>query len=206
MNKTEAGKRISELIKLMNRYSYEYHVLDSPSVSDAVYDGLMRELKDLERQYPDLISENSPTQRVGAQPLNGFTKVSHSIRMISLNDVFSRDEVVAWIKRISKLTPEKVAELFVDIKMDGLACALIYQDGKYVQAITRGDGSVGEDVTANVRTIKSVPLHLRSNSKFRMFLSGRTEVGGEIIMLKKDFETLNRQETGRRLAGFCQSA
>jgi DNA ligase (NAD+) len=203
MNKTEAGKRISELIKLMNRYSYEYYVLDSPSVSDAVYDGLMRELKDLERQYPDLISENSPTQRVGAQPLNGFTKVSHSIRMISLNDVFSRDEVVAWIKRISKLTPEKVAELFVDIKMDGLACALIYQDGKYVQAITRGDGSVGEDVTANVRTIKSVPLHLQSNSKFRMFLSGRTEVRGEIIMLKKDFETLNRQRQAAGLPVFA---
>jgi DNA ligase (NAD+) len=203
MNKSQAKKRLAELIKLLNRYSYQYHVLDDPSVSDAVYDGLMHELKSLEDQYPDLISENSPSQRVGNVPLSKFEKVSHSVRMTSLNDVFSREEVVAWIERIERLTPNAITEFFSDIKMDGLACALIYQDGKFVQAVTRGDGSVGEDVTANVRTIKSVPLHLRNEPHFRQFLRGRTEIRGEIIMLKQDFASLNQRRQAAGLPVFA---
>lgn len=193
MSKPAVEKRLKELRRLMARYSYEYYVLDAPSVSDAVYDGLMRELKQLEEQYPDLVTPDSPTQRVGGQPLDKFAKVRHSSRMLSLNDVFSRADVEAWVKRTEKLMPGRTHEYFCDIKMDGLACALIYEDGELKRAITRGDGTVGEDVTMNVRTIKSVPLHLRRDKEFERFLGGRTEVRGEIIMYKKDFEWLNRQ-------------
>lgn len=176
----------------MAKYSYEYYVLDTPSVSDAIYDGLMRELKSIEAKHPELITPDSPTQRVGGQPLSEFKKVQHSKRMISLNDVFSREDVEAWLERTNKLAPGHTHEFFTDIKMDGLACALIYQDGIFVQAVTRGDGYVGEDVTANVRTIPSVPLELRQERGFEHFLKGRTEIRGEIIMHKKDFEALNR--------------
>lgn len=195
MNKTQAEKRLQELRQLMAKYSYEYYVLDEPSASDAVYDGLMRELKDLEAEYPELVTPDSPTQRVGGVPLNEFKKVEHSVRMISLNDVFSRDDVEAWVQRMDKLLPGRTHEFSAEIKMDGLACALIYEDGEFRQAVTRGDGFIGEDVTTNVRTINSVPLHLRSEvpSEFQKFLRGRTEIRGEIIMYKKDFEALNRE-------------
>jgi len=193
MNKTQATARLHELRELMARYSHEYYVRDEPSVSDAVYDGLMRELKSLEEAYPELITADSPTQRVGGQPLSEFTKVEHSARMISLNDVFSREDVEAWVKRTDKLLPGREHAFSAEIKMDGLACALIYQDGVFVQAVTRGDGYVGEDVTANVRTIQSVPLRLHQAvpKEVQRFLKGRTEVRGEIIMYKKDFEALN---------------
>lgn len=188
---TPARHRHNELKKLLNQYSYEYHVLDAASVSDAVYDGLFNELKKLEAEQPGLITPDSPTQRIGNAPLSKFTKVTHSQRMTSLSDVFDKAEVEAWVKRIEKLTPGKQHEYFTDIKMDGLACALIYQDGALVQAITRGDGFVGEDVTQNVRTIKNVPLTLRPAASYEQFLHGRTEIRGEIVMLKRDFEKLN---------------
>lgn len=195
---TQIQSRIQELRELISRYSYEYHANDAPSVSDAVYDGLFNELKQLEAEYPELITSDSPTQRVGNELKEGFQKVRHSSRMLSLNDVFDKDEVEAWVVRMDKLLPGRTHEFFADIKMDGLACALIYQDGLLVQAVTRGDSYVGEDVTNNVRTIKNVPLRLRSESDFEYLLQGRTEVRGEIVMLKKDFNALNER---RRKAG-----
>jgi DNA ligase (NAD+) len=220
-----AASRADELRKLLNQYSYEYHVLDEPSVSDAVYDGLMRELKQLEADDPGLITPDSPTQRIGNVPLDKFTKVTHSRPMISLNDVFDRAEVEAWVQRMDKLLPGARHEYFCDIKMDGLACALIYEDGVLVQAVTRGDGRVGEDVTMNVRTILNVPLRLRDPGRhpelvsgsrpkdhempkqvrhddIPRFLKGRTEVRGEVIMLKKDFEQLNKTREAAGLALF----
>lgn len=194
MNKPDAINRLSKLISQLSQYAYEYYVLDETTVSDAVYDGLIQEVKKIEEEYPDLISPESPTQRVGAGPADDFQKVPHSTRMLSLNDVFSREEVEAWVLRMEKLIPGSKHEYSAEIKMDGLACSLIYQDGVLVRAITRGDGFVGEDVTTNVRTIKSVPLKLRHNdesSSASKFLSGRTEIRGEIIMLKKDFQKLN---------------
>lgn len=161
MTAKQAKGRVQSLVKQLNQYSYEYHVLDSPTVSDAVYDGLMQELKNIEHDFPELITQQSPTQRVGGSLLSGFKKVDHSKRMLSLNDVFHRDEVQAWVKRTDKLLPGNKHEFFTDIKMDGLGCALVYQDGILDRAVTRGDGIVGEDVTANVRTIASVPLSLR---------------------------------------------
>lgn len=184
--------RINELRQLLNQYSYEYNVLDSPSVDDAVYDSLFGELKKLEADNPSLVTTDSPTQRVGSELRGGFKKVKHNERMLSLNDVFSRDDVEAWVTRMDRLLPGTRHDFFADIKMDGLACALIYEDGILTQAVTRGDSFVGEDVTNNVRTIKNVPLRLREESG-EGFLIGRTEVRGEIVMLKKDFEALNKK-------------
>lgn len=186
-------KRIETIRQQLQQWSYEYYVADNPSVDDATYDALMQELKELEANFPELITPDSPTQRVGGEPLDKFQKVLHSRPMISLNDVFDRKDVEAWVVRMDKLLPGTTHEFFCDIKKDGLACALIYQDGVLTQAITRGDGKVGEDVTMNVRTIKNVPLTLRSTKEFKTLLRGRTEVRGEIVMYKSDFERLNKQ-------------
>lgn len=194
----QPSERIVELRTLLNTYSYEYHAHDSPTVSDAVYDGLFQELKKLEAEYPDLITRDSPTQRVGNKLLDGFKKVSHKKRMISLNDVFDINDVKAWVVRMEKLLPGTSHEFFADIKMDGLACSLIYEDGELIQAVTRGDSFVGEDVTENIRTITNIPLRFRSTAGFESFLKGRTEIRGEVVMLKKDFEALNDRQ---RLAG-----
>ncbi len=188
------NNRYDELVELLNRYSYEYHVNDTPSVSDAVYDGLYGELKQIEAAHPGLVRTDSPSQRVGNKLKGGFLKVRHRSRMLSLNDVFDTADVEAWVKRMDKLLPGTEHEFFADIKMDGLACSLIYEDGLLVQAVTRGDSFVGEDVTTNARTIKNIPLHLRETKGYEQFLRGRTEIRGEIVMLKRDFETLNVQQ------------
>ncbi|HSX44877.1 MAG TPA: NAD-dependent DNA ligase LigA [Candidatus Saccharimonadales bacterium] len=193
MTKNEAASRANDLKDLLAKYDYEYYIQDKTSVSDAVYDGLKSELKKIEADYPELITPDSPTQRVVGTVLKGFSKVEHSARMLSLNDVFSKDDVEAWIKRMDKLLPGHQHEFFAQLKFDGLAAALIYQDGKFVQAVTRGDGTIGEDVTANVKTIASVPLNLRSSKAASPFLKGRIEVRGEIVMSKKDFEALNKK-------------
>jgi DNA ligase (NAD+) len=201
MNKTEAADRIVKLRDQINDYRYHYHVLDESTMPEAAADQLKHELSQLEDQFPDLITPDSPTQRVAGQPSPKFTKVRHSQRMISLNDVFSREEVEAWAARINKLTPGATTELFADTKQDGLACALIYINGVLTQAVTRGDGQIGEDVTMNVRTIESVPLRLRKAKGYEQFLLGRTEIRGEIIMLKSTFATLNQanEDAGRPL-------
>lgn len=191
---TAARKRHAALVELLNTYSYEYHVLDAPSVSDGVYDGLFAELKEIEQKFPELVHSASPTQRVGNKLAERFKSVRHSSRMLSLDDVFDESDIDAWVQRIQKLLPGSTRlDYFADIKKDGLACALVYQNGLLIQAITRGDGYEGEDVTNNVRTIASVPLSLRSSPKTKQFLEGRTEVRGEIVMYKRDFELLNKQ-------------
>ncbi len=194
MTKQQATERIAKLRDQINDYRYHYHVLDESTMPEAAADQLKHELSQLEEQYPDLITPDSPTQRVAGKASEKFKKVRHSVPMISLNDVFSREEVEAWADRINKLTPGAATELFADTKMDGLACALIYQDGALTQAVTRGDGQVGEDVTMNVRTIESVPLKLRRWPEHPEFLQGRTEIRGEVVMLKKDFEALNARQ------------
>ena len=194
--------RYSELLKLLETYSYEYYVLDDPSVDDAVYDGLIREVKAFELAHPEQVYPASPTQRVGSKPLEKFQKVAHRKPMISLNDVFSREEVEAWIRRMDKLLPGTQHEFFCDIKKDGLACALIYQDGELAQALTRGDSRVGEDVTMNVRTIRNVPLRLVETPGNKQFRVGRTEIRGEIVMYKSEFDTLNKTRKKAGLATF----
>lgn len=192
LDKRQAAERIAKLRELINDYRYHYHVLDESIMSEAAADSLKHELTQLETQYPELITPDSPSQRVAGAPLPGFTQVQHSSRMLSLNDVFDAAEVEAWQERVVKLLPPGAKlEYFVDVKMDGFACALVYEDGKLQRGVTRGDGFVGEDVTANARTIESIPLTLRADKQYETFCRGRTEVRGEIVMYKKDFEELN---------------
>src|SRR3990167_8656833 len=199
VSKKAAEARIEKLRELINDYRYHYHVLDESTMSEAAADSLKHEISQLEEEFPELITPDSPTQRVAGAPLPGFTSVQHTSRMLSLNDVFNEDETKAWIVRITKLLPKNAKqEYFMDIKMDGLAAALVYEDGRLIRGITRGDGFVGEDVTANVRTIESVPLKLRSDRKHPFLLNGRTEVRGEIVMYKDDFTQLNK---GRQAKG-----
>ena len=201
ISKNRAVGRINKLRELITDYRYHYHVLDKSIMSEAAADSLKHELSQLEQQFPELITSDSPSQRVAGEPLPGFKKIEHTTRMLSLNDVFNNDELVAWEKRIDKLIPVSNREFYVDLKLDGLACALIYQDGVFERAITRGDGIVGEDVSQNVMTIESVPTHLRENKKFKSFLTGRTEIRGEILMYKADFDALNavRKAEGKPL-------
>lgn len=187
MSKVEVEKRILKLRELINDYRYHYHVLDESIMSEAAADSLKHELAQLEAEYPELITPDSPTQRVAGKPLDKFTKVTHEKRMISLADVFSEEEIKDWVARNEKLIPGgKITEFFTDIKMDGLACALKYRDGVFYQAVTRGDGLVGEDVTQNVRTIENVPFKLNEPDE--------VEVRGEIVIFKKDFEKLNENQ------------
>lgn len=187
----KVAQRAAKLRELINDYRYHYHVLNQSTMSEAAADSLKHELSQIESKFPNLITPDSPTQRVAGEPLPGFKQIRHSSRMLSLNDVFDETELNAWIDRLNKLAPNAKLEFFTDIKMDGLAAALVYQDGVFTQAITRGDGFVGEDVSSNVRTIESVPLKLRAPKKHQEFLKGRTEIRGEIVMYKKDFERLN---------------
>lgn len=191
MTQVQAAERIAKLRHLIDDYRYHYHVLDESTMSEAAADSLKHELTQLEEKYPELITPDSPTQRVAGQALDKFRKVPHRTPMMSLADVFDRDELSAWVERMKRRRATIDEEFLCDIKMDGLACALVYEDGLLVQAVTRGDSRVGEDVTTNVRTIANVPLHLRANQKFAHFLRGRTEIRGEIVMFKDDFAALN---------------
>ncbi len=203
MNQGSAAERITKLRQLINDYRYHYHVLDESTMSEAAADSLKHELSELEAEYPDLVTSDSPTQRVAGQALDKFEKVTHQFPMISLNDVFNRQEVEAWVQRTNKLVPNHAPMYFADIKMDGLACALIYRDGQLTQAVTRGDGRVGEDVTMNVRTIENVPLALRDGNEQHLLLRGRTEIRGEIVMYKSDFAALNKRREAAGEAVFA---
>jgi DNA ligase (NAD+) len=198
----ETIERVAKLRDLINDYRYHYHVLDESIMSEAAGDSLKHELSQLEEKYPELITPDSPTQRVAGVALDKFVKVTHRVPMISLQDVFNQEEVEAWVNRMDKLLPGKTHEYVSDIKMDGLACALTYENGVLLQAVTRGDSKVGEDVTMNVRTIDNVPLRLRKNDKYDFLLQGRTEIRGEIVMYKDDFTRLNELRQKQNLPTF----
>ena len=190
--------KIKSLSDKLHEHSYRYHVLDDPAVTDAEYDRLFTELQRLESQHPELIFEDSPTQRVGAKPSDGFSQVRHDIPMLSLSNAFSEEDVYAFAKRINdRLGQHDDIDFVAEPKLDGLAVSLIYENGLFVQAATRGDGTTGEDISANVRTIKSVPLKLRGD-----FDNTKIEVRGEVIMSHQGFSALNRQQdelqTGKR--------
>jgi len=197
---TKITQRAKKLRKLIDNYRYNYHVLDKSIMSEAAADSLKHELSQLEAEYPALITPDSPTQRVGGRALDKFSKVRHLERMISLADVFSREEVKDWLVRIEKLGALR-PKLFVDAKMDGLACALIYENGLFKQAVTRGDGTVGEDVTTNVRTIENVPLNVGINVGIKT--PGRIEIRGEIVIFKDDFDRLNAKQKALRKPQFA---
>ena len=188
--KSAAKARIEKLKTLINDYRYHYHVLDESIMSEAAADSLKHELSQLEEQYPEFITPDSPTQRVAGKPLDKFQKVTHASRMISLADVFSESEIRDWVARNYKLVDQGVEfTFFTDIKMDGLAMSLHYENGIFKQAVTRGDGLVGEDVTMNVKTIQNIPLKLNLENP-----PEHLEVRGEVIIFKQDFEKLNQMQ------------
>jgi DNA ligase (NAD+) len=187
---TEIKQRAEQLRKLINYYNYLYYVADNPEVPDAEYDRLFRELQDLEQTYSELLTADSPTQRVGGEALDKFAEVEHAVPMLSLDNVFDQQELTAFDKRVRDWLNTEVEQTYAaEPKLDGLAISIRYEHGVMVQAATRGDGSRGEDVTANVRTIKSVPLKLQGDN-----IPAVVEIRGEIFMPKQGFETLNRKQ------------
>lgn len=201
LSKTEAKERIEKLRELINDYRYHYHVLDQSIMSESAADSLKHELTLLEEAFPELITPDSPTQRVAGKPLDKFQKVTHQSRMISLADVFSESEVRDWVARNYKLvSPDTKFTYFTDIKMDGLAMSLHYRHGILEQAVTRGDGLVGEDVTMNVRTIANVPLKLKGDPKE---IPEEVEVRGEVIIFKDDFAKINQRQIEKKEKTFA---
>ena len=188
-NEQTVEQEATALRTLLHRYNYEYYALDAPSVSDAEFDRLLRRLKEIEASRPDLVTPDSPTQRVGGQPLAAFDKVTHAAPLLSLGNAFSAEELRAFDNRVRSAAGRAV-EYVVELKIDGLAVNLIYQSGRLSRAATRGDGEVGEDVTSNVKTIRSIPLLLQADAKA---FPASFEVRGEVFMPKPAFERLNRE-------------
>jgi DNA ligase (NAD+) len=185
MDRQAAEQRVKELHELLNQYSYEYYVLDKPSVPDAEYDRLMQELIQLEEQYPELKTPDSPSQRVGGEPLDVFEKVTHRTPMLSLGNAFNEQDLRDFDRRVRQAVGDNVSYV-CELKIDGLAVSLRYENGVFVQGATRGDGTTGEDITSNLKTIRSLPLRLKQNVSI--------EVRGEAYMPRKSFEALNAQK------------
>ncbi|MCA1056155.1 NAD-dependent DNA ligase LigA [Rossellomorea aquimaris] len=183
MDQQSAEKRVRELHERLNQYNYEYHVLDKPSVPDSEYDQLLRELIDLEDQYPELRTADSPSQRVGGTVLDAFEKVEHRSQMLSLGNAFNEEDLRDFDRRVRQAVGDDFSYV-CELKIDGLAVSLRYEDGVFVQGATRGDGSIGEDITSNLKTIRSIPLKIKEPLSF--------EVRGEAFMPKRSFESLNK--------------
>lgn len=213
MEKIAAKKRIVKLREQIEDLRYRYHVLDDPKVSDEIYDSLTRELRELESKNPEFYDSTSPINRIGGEPLEKFEKVRHSIRMLSLNDAFSKEELAAWEKRIKKLLPpNSTFDYFCELKLDGLAVSLIYENGCFVRGATRGDGFIGEDITQNLKTINAIPSRLYFNSTRKARWSAETikfiEIRGEAVMSKGRLRELNLkyQKEGRPLLANTRNA
>lgn len=193
MEKKVAHEKINELIERLNKYGHEYYVLDKPSVPDAEYDKLFQQLLQLEEQFPELITEHSPTRRVGAEPIDTFHKVEHAIPMLSLGNAFDDGELRDFHRRVTNGLGSEDVVYVCELKIDGLAVSLTYEDGKFVRGATRGDGAVGEDITSNLRTVRSVPLTIKETRTI--------EVRGEAYMPHASFVSLNeaREESGEML-------
>ena len=185
MDLQNAEKKIKELRSLLNQYGYEYYVLDSPSISDAEYDRMYHELVQLEKEHPELVTPDSPTQRVGGQVLEMFNKVQHESPMLSLGNAFGEADLRDFDRRVRQAVGDTITYV-CELKIDGLAISLKYENGLFVQGATRGDGETGEDITANLKTIRSIPLHLKEPVTL--------EVRGEAYMPKRSFEKLNQQK------------
>lgn len=197
LSKSEVKVRIEKLGKVIDELRYKYHVLNDPTVTDADYDSLMKELVGLEQKYPEFLDPNSPSQKIGGEPVKKFKTVKHKHPMLSLNDAFDDAELKSWFDRAARLVGEEPilnSGFYCELKMDGLAVSLIYKDGELDYALTRGDGKVGEDVTSNIKTIKSIPLKLRQESKYFSLAKGKTiEIRGEVYMPTSSFEALNKE-------------
>jgi DNA ligase (NAD+) len=187
-DRTAASVRAEALRREIEYHAHRYYVEDAPEVSDAIYDALVRELEAIESAHPDLVTPDSPTQRVGAPPSTAFAPVRHAARMYSLDNAMSFDELDAWFDRLDRDVAGRECGFIAELKIDGSALSLSYADGRLARAATRGDGVVGEDITSNIRTVKSVPLRLRGD------LTATVEVRGEVYMPKASFERLNAEQ------------
>ena len=199
----DAEKKIEALREKIRRHEYLYYVLDQPEISDAEFDKLMGQLKDLEAEHPSLITPDSPTQRVGGKPREGFVKVPHSSPMLSLDNTYNEEELRDWERRVHELSGRSDVDYVCELKLDGMSLALIYEDGKLVRGVTRGDGSVGEDVTLNVRTVHSIPLSIEREKLKKAGIPVSFEARGELLMPTAAFRKLNEERERNGLATFA---
>ena len=196
MDESKAKEKMNQLIDQINQYAREYYVLDKPSVPDAVYDAKFQELLQLESEFPALVRNDSPTKRVGAEPLDKFTKVEHEIPMLSLGNAFNEEDLRDFHRRVVNGLNKEQVTYVCELKIDGLAVSLMYEQGDFVRGATRGDGRTGEDISSNLRTIRSVPLSIHENHTI--------EVRGEAYMPHASFVRLNEQREKKGNA-VCQS-
>ncbi|HEY1678913.1 MAG TPA: NAD-dependent DNA ligase LigA [Candidatus Sulfotelmatobacter sp.] len=199
----DAEKKIESLREKIRHHEYLYYVLDQPEISDLDFDKLMQQLKDLEGEHPTLITPDSPTQRVGGKPREGFVKVRHSSPMLSLDNTYNEDELRAWEHRVHELTGRKDVDYVCELKLDGMSLALTYEDGHLARGVTRGDGTTGEDVTLNVRTVRSIPLSIPKDKLKKAGLPATFEARGELLMPTAAFKKLNEERERSGLATFA---
>src|SRR5215469_16156471 len=198
-----ATSQIESLREQIRHHEYRYYVLDDPEISDTEFDRLMNELKKLEAAHPELITPDSPTQRVGGKPREGFVKVAHSIPMLSLDNAYNEDELRNWERRVHELSGRKDIKYVCELKLDGMSLALRYEEGKLVRGVTRGDGTTGEDVTANVRTVRSIPLSIAPEKLQQAGIRPHFEVRGEMLMPVASFKKMNEEREKQGLSLFA---
>ncbi|HEY4765458.1 MAG TPA: NAD-dependent DNA ligase LigA [Candidatus Sulfotelmatobacter sp.] len=196
-------KKIEALREKIRHHEYLYHVLDNPEISDAEFDTLMQQLKDRESQHPALVTPDSPTQRVGGKPREGFVKVRHSTPMLSLDNTYNEEELRDWERRVHELSGRSEVDYVCELKLDGMSLALLYQDGRLARGVTRGDGSIGEDVTLNIRTVRSVPLSIPKDTLNKAGIPADFEVRGELLMPLSSFKKMNEERQAKGLSLFA---
>jgi len=199
----EAEKKIEDLREKIRHHEYLYYVLDQPEISDLDFDKLMQQLKDLEAEHPSLITPDSPTQRVGGKPREGFVKVRHSSPMLSLDNTYNEEELRDWERRVHELSGRKDVDYVCELKLDGMSLSLGYEDGHLVRGVTRGDGTIGEDVTLNVRTVRSIPLSIPKDKLKKAGIPPNFEVRGELLMPTAAFKKLNEERERNGLPTFA---
>jgi DNA ligase (NAD+) len=199
----DAEKKIEALREKIRHHEHLYYVLDNPEISDAEFDKLMQQLKDLEAEHPSLVTPDSPTQRVGGKPREGFVKVRHSTPMLSLDNTYNEEELRDWERRVHELTGRSEVDYVCELKLDGMSLALVYEDGRLARGVTRGDGTVGEDVTLNVRTVRSVPLSIPKERLKKAGIPADFEVRGELLMPLASFKKMNEERESKGLSLFA---
>jgi DNA ligase (NAD+) len=199
----DSEKKIEALREKIRHHEYLYYVLDNPEISDAEFDKLMQQLKDLESEHPTFITPDSPTQRVGGKPREGFVKVRHSTAMLSLDNTYNEEELRGWERRVHELTGRSEVDYVCELKLDGMSLALVYEDGRLARGVTRGDGTVGEDVTLNVRTVRSVPLSIPKEKLKKAGIPADFEVRGELLMPTASFKKINEERERNGLSTFA---
>ena len=199
----DASVKIETLRDKIRHHEYLYYILDQPEISDLEFDKLMQQLKDIETENPSLITRDSPTQRVGGKPREGFVKVRHSSPMLSLDNTYSEDELRAWERRVHELTGRNDVDYVCELKLDGMSLALTYEGGQLARGVTRGDGTTGEDVTLNVRTVRSVPLSIPKDKLKKAGIPENFEVRGELLMPIASFRKMNEEREAKGLSLFA---